>query len=41
TASLPRTETFKVIKRTLIAEGTACADEVWRIDPEAGIRPGG
>lgn len=29
--ALPRTETFKVVKRDLIAEGTACSDEVWRI----------
>lgn len=28
---LPRTETFKVIKRQLSAEGTECADPVWRI----------
>ena len=28
---LPRTETFKVIKRQLQAEGTDCADPVWRI----------
>ena len=28
---LPRTETFKVIKRQLSAEGTDCADPVWRI----------
>lgn len=42
TAALPRTETFKVVKRTLIAEGTACADEVWRIGPptpEGGVDP--
>ncbi|MGV9802050.1 long-chain-fatty-acid--CoA ligase FadD17 [Mycobacterium sp. NPDC003449] len=30
-ATLPRTETFKVIKRQLSAEGTACADPVWPI----------
>jgi fatty-acyl-CoA synthase len=30
-AELPRTETFKVIKRQLQAEGTDCADPVWRI----------
>jgi fatty-acyl-CoA synthase len=30
-AELPRTETFKVIKRQLQAEGTECADPVWRI----------
>ena len=35
TAALPRTETFKVVKRSLIAEGTACADQVWRIGPRA------
>ncbi|MDV3129314.1 long-chain-fatty-acid--CoA ligase FadD17 [Mycobacterium sp. 21AC1] len=29
--SLPRTETFKVIKRRLSAEGTDCADPVWPI----------
>jgi fatty-acyl-CoA synthase len=29
--SLPRTETFKVIKRQLSAEGTDCADPVWPI----------
>ena len=28
---LPRTETFKVIKRHLSAEGTECPDPVWRI----------
>ncbi len=28
---LPRTETFKVIKRQLSAEGTECADPVWSI----------
>jgi fatty-acyl-CoA synthase len=28
---LPRTETFKVIKRQLTAEGTDCADPVWPI----------
>jgi fatty-acyl-CoA synthase len=30
-AELPRTETFKVIKRQLSAEGTACADPVYQI----------
>ncbi|MGE0217256.1 MAG: long-chain-fatty-acid--CoA ligase FadD17 [Mycolicibacterium sp.] len=30
-ATLPRTETFKVIKRTLSAEGTDCADPVYPI----------
>ncbi|MUM27908.1 long-chain-fatty-acid--CoA ligase [Mycolicibacterium sp. CBMA 295] len=30
-AALPRTETFKVIKRQLSAEGTDCADPVWPI----------
>ena len=30
-AELPRTETFKVIKRRLSAEGTECADPVWPI----------
>jgi fatty-acyl-CoA synthase len=29
---LPRTETFKVIKRQLAAEGTECADPVWPIE---------
>jgi fatty-acyl-CoA synthase len=29
--TLPRTETFKVIKRQLQAEGLRCADEVWEI----------
>jgi fatty-acyl-CoA synthase len=28
---LPRTETFKVIKRRLVAEGTGCADPVWTV----------
>jgi fatty-acyl-CoA synthase len=31
-AALPRTETFKVIKRRLQAEGTDCADPVWPIE---------
>ena len=30
--ALPRTETFKVVKRRLTAEGTDCADPVHRID---------
>jgi fatty-acyl-CoA synthase len=30
-ATLPRTESFKVIKRQLSAEGTSCADPVWPI----------
>ncbi|MGH3675680.1 MAG: long-chain-fatty-acid--CoA ligase FadD17 [Mycobacterium sp.] len=30
-SELPRTETFKVIKRQLAAEGTECADPVWPI----------
>jgi fatty-acyl-CoA synthase len=30
-AELPRTETFKVIKRQLSAEGTDCAEPVWPI----------
>jgi fatty-acyl-CoA synthase len=30
-AALPRTETFKVVKRQLSAEGTECADPVWPI----------
>lgn len=29
--SLKRTETFKIIKRTLATEGTECADQVWPI----------
>lgn len=29
TADLPRTATFKVIKRRLAADGTACTDPVW------------
>lgn len=36
-AALPRTETFKVLKRQLAAEGTACADPAWRV----GTAPGG
>jgi fatty-acyl-CoA synthase len=31
-AELPRTETFKVIKRQLQAQGTECDDRVWRIE---------
>lgn len=31
-ATLPRTETFKVLKRTLSAEGADCADPVYRIE---------
>jgi fatty-acyl-CoA synthase len=31
-AELPRTETFKVIKRQLAAEGTECVDPVWPIE---------
>ena len=30
--TLPRTESFKVIKRQLAAEGTDCADPVWPIE---------
>ncbi len=30
-STLPRTETFKVLKRVLVAEGTDCADPVWEI----------
>jgi fatty-acyl-CoA synthase len=30
-AELPRTETFKVLKRHLSAQGTDCADPVWEI----------
>jgi fatty-acyl-CoA synthase len=29
--SLPRTETFKVLKRQLAAQGTECDDPVWEI----------
>ncbi|OLT48581.1 acyl-CoA synthetase [Saccharomonospora sp. CUA-673] len=32
TRSLPRTATFKVVKRALAAEGSDCADPVWRAD---------
>ena len=31
--SLPRTETFKVLKRQLSAEGLDCGDPVWAISP--------
>ena len=31
--SLPRTETFKVLKRQLAAQGTDCDDPVWEIPP--------
>lgn len=31
--ALPRTETFKVLKRDLIAQGTECAEPVWTIAP--------
>jgi len=30
--TLPRTESFKVIKRQLAAEGTSCTDPVWPIE---------
>lgn len=30
-AALPRTQTFKVVKRDLIAQGTDCADPLWPI----------
>lgn len=33
TEELPRTETFKVLKRVLSAEGTECADPVFQISP--------
>jgi fatty-acyl-CoA synthase len=33
TAALPRTETFKVIKRRLAGEGVDCSDPVFRIPP--------
>ncbi|KID30596.1 acyl-CoA synthetase (AMP-forming)/AMP-acid ligase II [Prauserella sp. Am3] len=32
TPSLPRTATFKVVKRALAAEGSRCGDPVWRRD---------
>lgn len=35
---LPRTETFKVLKRALVAQGTDCPDEVWRIAGPAEAR---
>jgi fatty-acyl-CoA synthase len=31
-AELPRTATFKVLKRTLSAEGFECVDPVFRIE---------
>ncbi len=31
-AALPRTETFKVLKRVLSAEGLECADPVFQIE---------
>lgn len=34
-AALPRTETFKVLKRHLAAEGADCADPVYRISRES------
>lgn len=34
-SSVPRTETFKILKRQLSAEGTECADPVHRIPPPA------
>jgi fatty-acyl-CoA synthase len=37
-AELPRTETFKVIKRQLSAEGTACRDPVWPIERQDPVR---
>lgn len=37
--SLPRTETFKILKRQLSAEGTACADPVHRIARPARTSP--
>ncbi|MGV0835496.1 long-chain-fatty-acid--CoA ligase FadD17 [Mycolicibacterium thermoresistibile] len=35
---LPRTETFKVLKRQLSAEAVDCTDPVWRIDRPEGDR---
>ena len=37
-AALPRTATFKVLKRELAAEGTGCADPVWQIRRETRLR---
>ena len=37
---LPRTATYKVVKRTLAAEGVDCADPVWhRPGSDAAFRP--
>ena len=38
-AELPRTETFKVIKRQLSAEGTDCDDQVVVVGPSTCRRP--
>ncbi|MBB3052653.1 fatty-acyl-CoA synthase [Prauserella isguenensis] len=40
TAELPRTATFKVLKRRLATDGTACADPVWERHGD-GYRPVG
>lgn len=36
--TLPRTATFKVLKRELAAEGLACADPVWQLRPKPDLR---
>ncbi|MEB3070997.1 long-chain-fatty-acid--CoA ligase FadD17 [[Mycobacterium] vasticus] len=36
--TLPRTATFKVLKRVLAAEGLACADPVWQLRPKPDLR---
>ncbi|WP_216207924.1 long-chain-fatty-acid--CoA ligase [Amycolatopsis aidingensis] len=50
TRALPRTATYKVLKRELSAQGTRCADPVWRLcqengqtnaNPEIRYSPGG
>lgn len=38
--ALPRTATFKVLKRELAAEGVTCADPVWQIHRRAELRKG-
>ncbi|MEO8815037.1 MAG: AMP-binding protein, partial [Mycobacterium sp.] len=38
--TLPRTATFKVLKRELAAEGVECADPVWQIHRRAELRKG-
>jgi fatty-acyl-CoA synthase len=39
--SLPRTETFKIIKRRLSAEGLGCADPVFTVNPARDVRQPG